>query len=829
MAMIPPNYTPLANTERRAVRGARRTGAANPQETLSASIRIRRRPGAPPLPNSQQLGPSAQTIGHALTREEFAKTYGADPADIETISHFARTHDMKVVESSIPRRTVVLSGKVSQFTKAFATDLGQYDSPNGSYRGREGTLHIPTELNGIVEGIFGLDNRRMATAAAVLGPNASTTPLTPPQVAKLYNFPTTSAAGQTIGILEFGGGYIQSDLQAYFKGQNLPTPAVTAIGIDGVNNSPGSASHPNGDDTEVALDISVAGSVATGAKIAVYFAPWTEQGWVDAVTTAVHDATNHPSVLSISWGWPENESYGGLAWTQAAIDAVSTTFQEAAMLGVTVFAATGDYGSNCGIGDGVAHVLYPGSDPWLTACGGTSIANVSGTTFTEDTWPSTGGGISNIFPLPYWQNWAGVPHSANPAANSGRGIPDIAGNADPSSGYELILYGSANGPWGGTSAVAPLYAALVALLNADMGEPVGYLNYNLYAFAGSNVYRDTNDGVSNASNGAPGYKSGPGWDACTGFGSVNGTALWYALEGVGLPVALADFNNALHAVWKGEERDDRIFTSSFNGTAWTPQMQIPGVATSSGVALAVLGNTLYAAWKGMEADQGIYFSSSTNGTTWAPQQNVPGVGTSTGPRLAVNNGKLYMAWKGLEGDQRLFYSVLNGASWAAQQLIPGTATSVGPALVSFNNTLYAVWKGIYGDPGIYYSSFNGTVWTAQKNIPGVGTSLGPSLAVYNNLVYAIWKGEFNDQRLFYSTFNGTAWTPQQLISGVGSSVGAGLSVFGNKLYAAWKGEAGDQRIWYSSFQNGVWAPQQQIAGVGTSPDQARKAREKVHA
>jgi len=817
----------LAKTERRAARGARRIGPADPQETLSVSIRVRRRQDAPALPDAQQAGASRPWSGPILSREEFARTYGADPSDLEEMAQFARSNSLQIVESSIPRRTVVVSGTVAQFNRVFGANLGRYESPDGNYRGREGTLHIPTELTGIVEGVFGLDNRRMARAAGVLGPAQGTTPLTPPQVAKLYNFPTTNASGQTIGLLEFGGGYIPSDVQTYFKGLSLPAPSLTAVGIDGVTNSPGNASNPNGDDTEVALDISVAGSVATGAKIAVYFAPWTEQGWVDAVTTAIHDATNHPSVLSISWGWPEMETYGGLTWSQAAIDAVSATFQDAAMLGITVFAATGDYGSSCGQGDGMAHVLYPGSDPWLTACGGTSISNVSGNTFTEDTWASTGGGISVIFPKPTWQAWAGIPASANPGGHIGRGIPDVAGNADPSSGYELILYGSPNGPWGGTSAVAPLYAALVALLNANMGEPVGYMNYNLYSFAGTNVYRDIHDGISNASGGAPGYKSGPGWDACTGFGSVNGTALWYALEGVGLPVALANFNNALHAVWKGMERDDRIFTNNFNGTSWTAQMQIPGVATSSGVALAVLGNTLYAAWKGMNEDQGIYYSTSTNGTTWAPQKLVPGVGTSTGPRLAVNAGKLYMAWKGVEGDQRLFFSSLNGTTWAAQKQIPGTATSIGPALVSFNNTLYAVWKGVYGDPGIWYSNFNGTAWTAQKNIPGVGTSLGPSLAVFNNVLYAVWKGEYNDQRLFYSTFNGASWTPQQQITDVGTSVGAGLAVYANKLFAAWKGEGGDQRIWYSSFNGTAWAPQQQIPGVGTSPDQAVQAQEQV--
>jgi len=854
MANSPANYAPLSRTGRRLARGARRVGPADPQEALSVSIRVRRRADAPALPGSQKTGPSTLWRGPKLTHQDFAARFGADPADLEQVAQFARTNGLQIVESSIPRRTVVVSGTVAQMNRAFAVDLGKYEAPDGAYRGREGTVQLPSDLASIVEGVFGLDNRRMARAFNVLGPTQATTPLTPPQVAKLYDFPTVPPAisSQTIGLLEFGGGYIPTDIQAFFKGLKLPTPTLTAVGVDGATNSPGSASSPNGADPEVALDICVAGAVAPGAKIAVYFAPWTEQGWVDAVTTAVHDATNHPSVISISWGWAEDESIQGLTWSLAAIDAVSATFEEAAALGITVLAASGDDGSNAQIGDGKAHVIYPSTDPWITSCGGTTISNISGTKFTQDTWNdngATGGGVSVIFTLPYWQNWAGVPVSVNPGGKAGRGIPDVAGNADPDSGYELVLYGSPYGPVGGTSAVGPLYAGLTALLNANLGESVGYLNYNLYAFAGSNVYDDVNDGQSNATNGAPGYKAGPGWDACTGFGSLDGTALLYALEGVGLPVALTEFNGKLYAVWKGEERDNRIWYASYNGTAWTAQQEVPGVWTSAGVAVAVYNNKLFLAWKGEDSytqwtggasgDQRIWYTTF-DGTTWAPQQAVPGVGTSTGPRLAVLGGKLYMAWKGEEGDQRLWWNTFNGTSWSAQAQIPGTATSVGPALAVYNNVLYASWKGVYGDPGIYYSSFNGTSWAAQKNVSGVGTSEGPSLAQFGSALYAVWKGEYMDQGLYYSTFNGTTWAAQKNISGVGTSVGAGLAVFGSALYAAWKGEAGDQSIWYSSFNGTAWAAQKQIPGVGTSPDLAKErettparettmAREATHA
>ena len=190
----------------------------------------------------------------------------------------------------------------------------------------------------------------------------------------------------------------------------------------------------------------------------MYFAPWTEQGWVDVLSSAVHDTTHRPSVLSISWGWPEFQTIQGLAWTQAAMDIVDATLQEAVALGVTVLAASGDSGVDCGIGDGKVHALFPASDPFITACGGTSISNVSGSNFDEVVWNdgslngATGGGVSDFFPLPAWQTSAGVPASLNDG-HVRRGMPDVAGNADENSGYNLIVGGASTGPVGGTSAV----------------------------------------------------------------------------------------------------------------------------------------------------------------------------------------------------------------------------------------------------------------------------------------------------------------------------------------------------------------------------------------
>jgi kumamolisin len=538
MTEPPAGYARIEGTNRSPVPGATRVGPAEPTEQMSVSIRLRRRPDAPPLPDPSQAAPP----GGGMSREEFAATYGADPADIARVEAFGSEHGLTVEETSIPRRTVVLAGTVEQMSDTFAVDLGRYQVGETSYRGREGHVHVPEELAPLVEGVFGLDNRQQARPLyrQAADPAQAVTALTPPQVAQLYDFPVgMNAAGQCVGVIEFGGGYHPADITTWFANHSLTPPTLADVGVDGATNSPGS-----GDDLEVILDIDVSGSVAQGARIAVYFAPWTEQGWVDVVSTAVHDATNNPSVISISWGWPEFETVLGLTWTAAAMDAVSTTFSEAALLGVTVFAASGDQGSDCQIGDGHAHVLYPTADPYLTSCGGTEIENVSGFgSFDEVLWNdngASGGGVSDFFVVPSWQASADVPASVNNPTQRGRGVPDVAGNADPNSGYNLIQNGAQVGPVGGTSATAPLYAGLVALINAHLNKRVGYLNPVLYQKAETvGVFRDITASGTNAYNGAPGYAVGFGWDATTGLGSINGSKLLAVLRGLQLRTDIA--------------------------------------------------------------------------------------------------------------------------------------------------------------------------------------------------------------------------------------------------------------------------------------------------
>jgi kumamolisin len=321
-------------------------------------------------------------------------------------------------------------------------------------------------------------------------------------------------SGETIGILELGGGFKTADIQKYFQNQNITPPQVVAISVDGGTNSP---TNSNGADSEVMLDIEVAASVAPAAKIAVYFTPNTDQGFIDALTTAVHDTTNHPSVISISWGGPES------SWTQQATTALDDACQSAAALGVSITVACGDSGSTDGVSDGANHVDFPASSPHVLACGGTKIT-VSGTKLTNEVvWNdeaqsggATGGGVSTVFALPTWQQKANVSGATN--GGGGRGLPDVAGDAAPATGYSIEVDGQTE-VVGGTSAVAPLWAGLIALLNQKLGKPVGFLNPQIYPLLGSAAFRDITQGTNGT------YKAATGWDACTGLGSPVGNSL----------------------------------------------------------------------------------------------------------------------------------------------------------------------------------------------------------------------------------------------------------------------------------------------------------------
>jgi kumamolisin len=528
----PKNRLPLTGSERAPLEGSREVGPADPNEIVDVTIRLRSRAGKePPVNPDEFTKPVAERT--IMSRKEFEQRHGADSKDITRVESFAREHKLVVKEKSVARRTIILSGSVAAMNQAFGVDLKEYEHPGGWYRGRTGQIHIPAELHDAIEGVFGLDNRPQAkphfrrrhrrAGAGAASVNLSYTPI---QVATLYDYPTgVNGSGECIALIELGGGYNPTDLSAYWGQLKLTKkPTVSAVSVGSGSNSP--TGDPNGPDGEVMLDIEVAGAIAPGAKIVAYFAENTDAGFLNAITTAVHDSTNNPSVVSISWGGPES------SWTQQAMTSMDEAFQSAAAMGVTVCVAAGDDGSTDGVNDGLNHVDFPASSPNVLACGGTQLVGSGNTITNETVWNelannegATGGGISDVFPLPTYQNAAGVPASANPGGHVGRGVPDVAGDADPSTGYVTRVDGKAD-VIGGTSAVAPLWAALIALINQQIGKPVGFVNPLLYQNA--KTANDFGD-ITSGNNGA--YSAGPGWDGCTGLGSPIGSAVGSALGG----------------------------------------------------------------------------------------------------------------------------------------------------------------------------------------------------------------------------------------------------------------------------------------------------------
>jgi kumamolisin len=507
--------SPLPGSARRPTPGSRPAGDLDPTSPVDITVVLRRgrplpEPGSDPLP-----------------RDRAAAVLGADPADVAAVRQALEAEGAEVTGVDLASRRLTVRGDVSTLQRVFGTTLARVESADPvtgrpvAHRQRTGALSLPAALEGPVVAVLGLDDRPQARARFRPAAEA-TTAYTPIELGRVYRFPAgTDGSGGTVAILELGGGYTDADLAAYWPSIGLTDPpTVTAVGVDGGANAP--EGDPRGADGEVLLDIEVAGALAPGADVVVYFAPNTDRGFLDALSTAVH-ADPTPTAVSISWGQSEDE------WSRQAMTAMDDAMADAAVLGVTVCVASGDDGSRDNATDGGAHVDFPASSPHALACGGTTVHAdpATGSVSDETVWFSgvgqggTGGGVSDVFPVPSWQRGVGVPGDADTGA-PGRGVPDVAADADPATGYRVLVDGTA-AVYGGTSAVAPLWAALVCRFAEALGRRPGLLQPALYAGVGAGRpargFRD----ITSGSNGA--YPAGAGWDACTGLGVPDGEAL----------------------------------------------------------------------------------------------------------------------------------------------------------------------------------------------------------------------------------------------------------------------------------------------------------------
>jgi kumamolisin len=478
------------------------------------------------LPDGLIEGPAV------ITRDELSDRYGADPADLARVEQVLGRLGLKVTSADAVSRLVTVEGPLSLLTEVFGTGVTLFESedPFGPapvrYTRHDGQLRLPAELDGVVLSIFGLDTQPSARPEFHMLTGRPQIVYTPLELAGLYDFPgDADGTGQTLAVISLGGGYRRQDLEAYFSDLGLAHPQISNVSVDGADVNADVAT-PTKFDLEVTLDLQIAGALAPGARIVNYFTHNTGPGIVKALEAAIHAPTT-PTVISLSWGSPE-ETYSGQLG-----NAMNELFADAAALGITVCAATGDCGSGCGLHDGGSHVNFPASSPYVLACGGTTLIAdpASNTIHSETTWNSgsgsaTGGGVSGIFDLPVWQAGADVPNRFG-KDEKGRGLPDVAANADTMTGYQILLNGK-SGCIGGTSAATPLWAALICRLVQALGRPVGLLQPLIYhdqkpgqVTAG---FRD----VVAGDNGA--YGARPGWDPNTGLGSPDGQALLATLR-----------------------------------------------------------------------------------------------------------------------------------------------------------------------------------------------------------------------------------------------------------------------------------------------------------
>jgi kumamolisin len=330
---------------------------------------------------------------------------------------------------------------------------------------------------------------------------------TPKQLAAFYNFPAAyTGDGKNVAVIELGGGYVQADLDTYFKSLGLTVKPVIFHSIAGGTNAPGD---PNGADGEVMLDLCVIGGMAPGVQPHCYMAPNTDAGFLAAIQQATADKMD---AISISWGAAEDD------WSAASLTSFNAALEAAANAGIAVTVAAGDNGSTDG--ETGPHVDFPASSPWVAACGGTSLPTLSPSS--EVVWNdgtnggATGGGVSAQFALPAYQAKAGVP------GGKMRGVPDVAGCADPNTGWSVIVDGQLT-VIGGTSAVAPMWAAIAAVVSQALGKKLGLLNPLLYNLP-AGVMHD----ITSGNNGT--YTAKAGYDCCTGLGTPNVTKLIAALQ-----------------------------------------------------------------------------------------------------------------------------------------------------------------------------------------------------------------------------------------------------------------------------------------------------------
>lgn len=332
------------------------------------------------------------------------------------------------------------------------------------------------------DGTF-ISRRRKIQRPRLDRPQAS---LSASSVADRYGYPLVAKSDQWVAFISLGGGISGADVKTYCTQYGFPVPPVRVVSVDGAQNS--YSGDPNSADGENALDLqNIIGATKGKVGVLMYIAPNSGSSFSRAVAQVAVD--NVACACSISWGSDASND------SAADLQAMDNALQACNAKNIPCFAASGDDGSSDGSAG--ANVDFPASSPYAIGCGGTTLSSAG-----EIAWTYGGGGFSKTYPKPPWQ--ITVPGDF-------RGVPDVAANGDPNTGYPIVI----SGRWqtfGGTSAVGPMWAAATALIVTITGKRIVNLAKTIYE---TNLLTDVIAGTNGA------WHAGPGWDACTGEGVPN--------------------------------------------------------------------------------------------------------------------------------------------------------------------------------------------------------------------------------------------------------------------------------------------------------------------
>lgn len=499
---------PIAGSDRPTNEGEP-LGKAEARRRTTVSVYLRN-PSSPR--HSQGSAADFEVALQRTTRRRIARQRAEEYAPAAAaLRRFAAAHDLTVRKVDLTGRRVVLSGTLEQLMQSFGATMRFHQWGGKRLLTRVGPLLVPKTVAPWTRAVLGLDHQLLELSPRSVGdslaqPNEG---LWPNEVATLYGIPPDlEAAGQTVGIIALGGGYLPSDVIEACRRMGCPAaPAVVNLSVGGATNQYGGGTSF---DEELALDLQVVAGTARGARIVIYFAGNRVENIAAALHQALFATAERPQVITLSWGSAEK------FWHDDVREATQAALRDAVRLNVAVVAAAGDDLATGGVPDGEAHVFFPASSPYVLACGGTRALLGDAGILSEEVWNEgqigTGGGISDVFPVPAYQEGLLLPPSINGTA--GRGVPDVSAAAAAMPGYRVVL-GGREIVKDGTSAVAPFWAGLITLANEQRTRPVGMIHSLLYsnpaAFRSVTAGNNRIDGI--------GYDAGPGWNACTGLGT----------------------------------------------------------------------------------------------------------------------------------------------------------------------------------------------------------------------------------------------------------------------------------------------------------------------